>query len=131
MFEIIESDGMRFAIIVRSDFDHKGVQFFTDGDDLLELGYMKHAAGNQIQSHFHLPVSRHTVGTQEVLFIKSGKVKIVFYDTNNVFAADRTLSSGDCILLVAGGHSFEFLEETKMIEVKNGPYLGDLDKVRF
>ena len=28
-------------------------------------------------------------------------------------------------------HGFDILEPTKMIEIKNGPYAGDQDKVRF
>ena len=35
------------------------------------------------------------------------------------------------ILLAVGGHGFEVLEEIEMIEVKQGPYAGDLDKQRF
>jgi hypothetical protein len=35
------------------------------------------------------------------------------------------------IVLVSGGHGFEMLEETEMIEVKQGPYTGDADKIRF
>jgi hypothetical protein len=35
------------------------------------------------------------------------------------------------ILLVQGGHGFEILESCDMIEIKQGPYLGDEDKVRF
>ena len=39
--------------------------------------------------------------------------------------------SGDVILLCGGGHSFEMLEDTAMIEVKQGPFTGDQDKTRF
>ena len=34
-------------------------------------------------------------------------------------------------MLVAGGHGFEMLEPTEIIEVKQGPYSGDQDKTRF
>ena len=37
----------------------------------------------------------------------------------------------DIILLAFGGHGFECLEEVEMIEIKQGPYLGEQDKVRF
>ena len=43
----------------------------------------------------------------------------------------RVLGAGDVILLIAGGHGFEVLEELNMIEVKQGPYVGDADKTRF
>jgi hypothetical protein len=33
--------------------------------------------------------------------------------------------------LASGGHGFEALEELEMVEVKQGPYVGDKDKTRF
>jgi len=54
--------------------------------------------------------------------------QVVFH---NRYIGSRELESGDLILLCGGGHSFEMLEETTMIEVKQGPYAGDQDKTRF
>jgi hypothetical protein len=34
------------------------------------------------------------------------------------------LNSGDTILLASGGHGFEMLEDTEMLEIKQGPYSG-------
>ena len=48
-----------------------------------------------------------------------------------VYLATRTLKTGDVILLVSGGHDFEMLEDTDMVEVKQGPYSGVEDKARF
>jgi mannose-6-phosphate isomerase-like protein (cupin superfamily) len=69
--------------------------------------------------------------TQEVLFIKSGKVRVDFYDDNQHYLESRILEKGDVILLAAGGHGFEMMEDSEMIEVKQGPYCGEEDKVRF
>jgi mannose-6-phosphate isomerase-like protein (cupin superfamily) len=69
--------------------------------------------------------------TQETLFIKKGKVKVTFYNEQKQFLETCTLKSGDVILLVSGGHDFEMLEDTDMIEVKQGPYAGEDDKERF
>lgn len=43
----------------------------------------------------------------------------------------RVLGPGDVILLCGGGHSFKMLEDSSMIEVKQGPYAGENDKTRF
>jgi hypothetical protein len=48
-----------------------------------------------------------------------------------VYLESRILSAGDVILLAFGGHGFEMLEPTEIIEVKQGPYAGDQDKTRF
>lgn len=41
------------------------------------------------------------------------------------------LGAGDTILLIRCGHGFEVLEELVMLEVKQGPYSGERDKVKF
>ncbi|MDR0799851.1 MAG: hypothetical protein LBN18_08850 [Dysgonamonadaceae bacterium] len=69
--------------------------------------------------------------TQEVLFIKSGKIRVDFYDDDRSYLESRILYPGDVILLANGGHGFKMLEPSEMIEVKQGPYCGELDKTRF
>ena len=34
-------------------------------------------------------------------------------------------------MLISGGHGFKVLDEVEMIEVKQGPYAGEQDKIRF
>ena len=92
---------------------------------------MKHATGKRIDPHVHNMVSRQVLYTQEALFIRKGKVKVNLYSSTKEFVDSRVLESGDVILLCGGGHSFEMLEETSMIEVKQGPYAGENDKTRF
>lgn len=119
------------AIILYNEFRKDGIEFFSPGDFSQQLGYMKRKKGDTIQEHKHLLHHREIKFTQETLFIKKGRVKINFYDEDNTYFACRELKTGDVILLASGGHGFEFLEETEMIEVKQGPYAGDKDKERF
>ena len=119
------------SIILRSTFSSTGIQFFTPGDFSQQLGYMNRPKGYIIDPHVHNPVEREVVWTQEVLFIKSGKVRVDFYDDNKEYLESRILLEGDVILLAAGGHGFEMLEASEIIEVKQGPYCGDQDKTRF
>jgi hypothetical protein len=124
-------ENILFAIIVRKDFHRDGISFVTDGTGLLEMGYMSHSAGHVITPHKHLPYSRQTIGTHEVLFLKAGKVRVDFYSDEDICVGTRELVGGDWIILLSGGHGFEILEESVMFEVKNGPYAGDKDKIRF
>ena len=41
------------------------------------------------------------------------------------------MGEGDFLLLLGGGHSFEMLEDSELIEIKQGPYAGDKDKKRY
>jgi mannose-6-phosphate isomerase-like protein (cupin superfamily) len=119
------------AIIIRSDFEQNGIQFFTPPDFSQQLAYMKHEKGEIIEPHVHKEVNREVVRTQEVLVVKSGKVQVDLYTSENEYWRSFTLGAGDIILLASGGHGFIMLEPTEMIEIKQGPYLGDDDKVRF
>jgi mannose-6-phosphate isomerase-like protein (cupin superfamily) len=123
--------GKLFALIVRRDFHQSGIEFFTPGDFSQQLAYMSRPAGHQIQPHFHQEVQRDVRRTQEVLFVRKGKLRVDFYDANRQPVDSRTLGAGDVILLAEGGHGFEMLEDCEIFEVKQGPYLGDSDKVRF
>jgi hypothetical protein len=129
--EQLISDSQIIAVIIHHEFTKDGIEFFTPGDFSQQLGYMKHQKGETIQEHIHVLHVREVQYTQETLFIKKGRVKINFYHHDKSFFTSRELKTGDVILLASGGHGFEFLEETEMIEVKQGPYCGDQDKERF
>jgi len=131
MFEKIVYDNMLLAIIVRVSFHKEGIHFFTPNDLSQQVAYMHHPAGKIIDAHVHNPVRREVHYTQEVLFVRRGKLRVDFYDNEQVYLESRILVAGDTILLATGGHGFEVLEELEMIEVKQGPYAGDGDKTRF
>jgi len=119
------------AIIITSDYNEKGIHFFTPDDFSQQLGYMNHPKGKIILPHIHNPVPRRVEYTQEVIFIKSGKLRVDFYDLKKKYIESYTLSENDVILLIKGGHGFEVLEDIEMFEIKQGPYVGENDKTRF
>jgi hypothetical protein len=92
---------------------------------------MNRPSGYEIQPHVHNAVQREVQFTKEVLFIKSGKVRVDFYDDEKNYLESRVLVSGDVILLAFGGHGFEMIDDSEIIEVKQGPYVGEADKTRF
>ncbi len=131
MIEEIKFEEKLLAIIVRVSYQKDGIDFFTPNDFSQQLGYMKRPKDYVIEPHVHNPVKREVVWTQEVLFMKSGKVRVDFYDDDKNYLESREITKGDVILLASGGHGFYMLEESEMIEVKQGPYSGDRDKTRF
>ena len=131
MIETLKVGDQLLAVIVSRDFDKPGIHFFTPDDLSQQLAYMRHPAGKVIDPHVHNPVDRSVQYTQEVLFIKRGRLRVDFYDNDQNYIESRILQAGDVILLATGGHGFEVLEEIEMIEVKQGPYAGDQDKTRF
>jgi hypothetical protein len=119
------------SLIIRTSFCSSGIEFFTPDSFSQQLAYMNRPKDYIIPPHVHNSVPREVDLTQEVLFIKSGKVRVDFYDSQKKYLESRVLHKGDVILLADGGHGFEMLENSEMIEVKQGPYAGELDKERF
>ena len=131
MIEEITHNNHLLALIISHKFNDPGVHFFTEDNLSQQLAYMRHPAGKVIEPHVHNPVLREVHYTQEVLFIKKGKLRVDFYSEEQEYLESRVLETGDVILLIQGGHGFEVLEEVEMFEVKQGPYAGDQDKTRF
>lgn len=131
MIEKIKHKDLNLAIIIRSNFEKNGIEFFTDDEDTMQIGYMQRKENYEIKPHRHNSVERKVHLTQEVLFLKSGKVRVDFYDNQEIYIKSSILNQGDVILLIDGGHGFKMIESSEIIEVKQGPFLGDLDKVRF
>ena len=131
MIKHINRNDQLLAIIIGRDFGEEGISFFTPEDFSQQLAYMRHPKGKVIQPHVHNPVPREVFYTQEVLFLKKGKLRVDFYDEEQNFLESHILEAGDVILLAASGHGFEVLEEIEMVEVKQGPYTGENDKTRF
>lgn len=129
--EYVKNMDQTIAVIIRSEHRAEGIEFYTADCFSQQLAYMNRPAGHVIAPHVHNPVERSVMWTQEVLFIRSGKVRVDLFTEGRHYMQSKILTDGDVIMLVAGGHGFEMLEPTEMIEVKQGPFVGDQDKTRF
>lgn len=126
------TDGLEpIALIVRAEYDQSGLRFFTPATFSQQVAYMRHPVGHRIEPHIHALLPRQVFYTQEVLIVRKGQVRVDLFSSSREFLCSRSLGPGDLILLCGGGHSFEMLQETVMIEIKQGPYTGDSDKMRF
>lgn len=131
MIKQIFNKDILYAIVIYSSFQKDGISFFTPKNFSQQLGYMNRPKGYHVKPHMHSVHERSIYQSQEVLFIKSGKLKIDFFDTEGEFLESLILNSGDIILLANGGHGIEWLEDGEVIEVKQGPYSECDDKIEF
>jgi len=122
MVEKVEYEGKTFALILRSHEQPNGVNFITSQDNPLQLGILKHLGGNKIKPHVHLNSSRTVSSVQEILHIEYGEVEAIFYNINGIELGSVRLYEGDTILLLFGGHAFSIIKDSKILEVKQGPY---------
>jgi hypothetical protein len=119
------------AVIIRADFEADGIVFATPIELPQQLGFMKRPEGYEIDPHVHVLKRYEVEYSSETLFIRKGKVRIDFYSEEKQYLSSEILTAGDVVLLSRGGHGFEMLEESEIIEVKQGPYESDNDKIRF
>ena len=131
MTEKVMHSGRLLAVIIRRDFGGPGVEFITPEQASLQVGVLIHPKAATIRPHAHKPNPRTITDTQEVLFIRKGRLRVDFYDDRKAFLESRVVGEGDALVLISGGHGFEALEDVEMIEAKTGPYMGEDDKERF
>lgn len=118
--------------IIRAAYSPAATEFFTPGSYSQQLGIIKYPKDGYIKPHYHNKVVREVHFTQEVLVIRKGKVRVNLFDHELKPIGDVIVSKGDVILLASGGHGFEMLEDSEMLEVKQGPYNGvAADKTHF
>jgi cupin fold WbuC family metalloprotein len=129
--ERVYSDQTLIAIIIRSEYEEKGVSFFSPFEFSQQLGILVHPSGFEVKPHMHKMISRDVRVTQEVLHLIRGKVEIVLYDEHRKPVQTCILNPGDTILLAFGGHGLKVLEPAKIVEIKQGPYAGTDDKEYF
>ena len=128
---IYDSTGNQLALVVNSLLSPNHIDFLTPDTFGQQVAYMNRPKGEVIQAHMHEPISRTLIGTQEVLFIRKGRIRVDFYEGDRTYVSSMILEAGDLMLLSTGGHGFEVLEDIDMIEIKQGPFAEGRDKTRF
>lgn len=131
MIEQIAAAGRLLAVILRRDEAPAQTTFVTEDEHSFQAGFIVYPANSVIARHEHLPIERKVVGTSEALLVRRGVCEVEIYDTERAHVATRRLTEGDVVLLLAGGHAFNVLEDCVLLEIKQGPYAGPREKVRY
>lgn len=123
--EKIVHKGAILAIVIRDSSWEEGLNFVSSDVDFQQVGFWGYNKGKKLNPHIHLVKPRTVEHTQEVLFVKEGSIKADVFTEKEEFLKAVELHKGDVMVLLKGGHGYEVLEDnTKVLEVKNGPYLG-------
>jgi quercetin dioxygenase-like cupin family protein len=130
--QISDQRGNVLAVILRTaDVYPSATDFVTPPDANFQVGFIVYEANGVVQRHTHRPIEREIVGTSEVLLVRKGSCVVELFDDERRSVTTRELRPGDVILLIAGGHGLHMLEDTVLLEVKQGPYTGMDEKERF
>jgi hypothetical protein len=119
------------AYLIRGAVPPAQTTFLTPDDCNLQVGHVVYPAGSEIARHIHLPIERHIVGTTEVLIVQRGRCEVDVYAADRRLVATRPLGQGDILIAVSGGHGFRVLDDTVLLEIKQGPYPRGAEKERF
>lgn len=132
VYEIKDGDTV-LARHVTSDEWAKGLKFFSCDEDYVQVGIWGYDAGKKLLAHSHNDVPRQVHFTQEVLYVRKGRISARIFNSRRELVSEREVNEGDIIALMYGGHGYAILQDdTQVLEVKNGPYVGaEKDRVRF
>jgi hypothetical protein len=129
--EVIKASELILCYLIRNSFQPEITEFITPPDEKQQIGFIVYPSGSTISRHTHLPHQRHLRGMAEAIIVRSGQCQIDLYDDQHELIATRDLYVGDVVLLVNGGHGFRIMEDTVLMEIKLGPFLGKEDKELF
>ena len=108
----------------------EGLVALTDEKQPLQILTLKHKKEKEVWPHFHKPTRRKTEALQECVIVIEGKIKITLYGYDKKKFKEFYLKSGELFMLVDGGHSLKVIENAKIYEIKNGPYIDDREDIK-
>lgn len=131
--KVIEKNGAVLAKHIQPRDWADGLSFFSADEDFIQVGAWSYDSGRELLRHIHNEAPRSVTHTCECLYIVQGAIRADIYDLQENFVESFTASAGDIVILLDSGHGYAILEDgTKVLEVKNGPYLGaEIDRRRF
>ena len=133
MIEVKDNDIVLARYIPANSAWDGGLSFFSEDEDYIQVGTWGYDSPKELLAHTHNEVHRDVAWTQEVIFVKKGSIRAEIYDLSNNKVKDIVCKTGDIIILLRGAHGYHILEDdTQVLEVKNGPYVGaELDRGRL
>jgi len=129
--ETITHAGRLICLIVRAQAAPRETTFYTPDDFELQVGRIVRGAGSAIDRHRHPRTARNPGRAAEVLLVQEGRAIVDLYSEDGSLLCSPQIGPGDLIVLASGGHGFRFLENTVLLEVKQGPYRKGQDKELF
>ena len=118
-------------MIIRAEPAPDSSVFYTPDDLHLQVGKIVYPANGKVARHRHKPIRRTIAGCSEVLVVQKGRMILDIYADDRTIHSSQEIGPGDVVILMAGGHGFRFLEDTVLLEVKQGPYHGDGEREFF
>tara|TARA_X000001036_G_scaffold240991_1_gene224796 strand:+ start:671 stop:1096 length:426 start_codon:yes stop_codon:yes gene_type:complete len=127
---IIYNDELYSSIF---DLNHisEGLDFLTNDESFIQVGTWKYEKGKILDAHYHNTFERKSFITQEVVLVLEGSIICNLYTKDGNFIATEEINQNQLIIQYQGIHEYEIMKDSKILEIKNGPYFGpDKDRTR-
>ena len=109
-----------------------GLNFLTKDENFIQVGTWNYKKDTKLEAHYHNYFERSSFRTQEVVIVLDGKIQCNLYTEEGKFIDSVELEKNNIIIQFQGVHEYITLEDSKVLEVKNGPYFGpEKDRTRI
>ncbi len=129
--ENITDKGTLLAQVIRAEVSSGKTTFLTPAESAMQMGFIVRGSGDTVPRHCHEPGERRITTTSEALIVREGECDLTIYGVDREKVREVNLKEGDVVLLLAGGHGLRFRQDTVLLEIKQGPFLGDSEKLKF
>jgi hypothetical protein len=128
--EIRDLQGNLLCVHSKHLIGDKVTDFWNLDNSALELGLMHRGPSNPVDLHRHsMRLSPRSFRTHEVLIQLDGKMVISIFTDEGRFVREIESFGKSITLFIQGAHKIDFPVLTNIIEIKNGPFQGEKDKV--
>ncbi|MDO8522310.1 MAG: hypothetical protein Q7S08_03420 [bacterium] len=97
----------------------------TPPEGAIQVLTLKHKKGASAEPHTHRAHKRVTHTLQECLVVISGLVRVSLYDGKGKAFRRFRVAAGETCVILSGIHGVEYLKNSEVIEIKNGPFIDD------
>lgn len=130
----IKRDGKILARHITPDDIKPGLISLSEDEEFLQVVAWGHyEKGKYLQDHWHNMFERTAMRTYEVVYVIKGAIEARLFDLDINPVETLTVGQGEMLILLESAHGYTILEEdTTVLEIKNGPFMGvDKDKTKF
>jgi hypothetical protein len=126
---VIKDGEEELAIIVYKGSFVDGIKFITPEHFPLQFGLLRYRKGGIARPHIHPNITRTINQAQELIHVEKGRIKLDIFNSRGKLCSSIVLGEGDSAFFISGGRGWVALEEAEVLEVKQGPFMGEKDKL--
>ncbi len=133
MREIVSEGKILARHITPADITPGLISFTNDDEFLQVVAWGHYEKGKYLQDHWHKEFERSAMRTYEAVYVVKGAIEARIFKLDLTPVETFVVKQGEMLILLESAHGYTILEEdTTVLEIKNGPFMGvEKDKEKF